>query len=316
MCYKKFDIKFLFIFLFPFYLFSQNIVEKEIAIYTYPDSLYGSLILNNNKTLCIIHPGSGPTDRNGNNDFGVESNYLMKLADSLSAHNISTFRFDKRGVGKSKDALVSEDSLTIYSYVNDLLLLIDYFSKPPYSFKNFVLIGHSEGALISTLAAQKSKKVKKLILLNGMGFRGDTIIKIQLSNLHENAKKIIFPIIDSLSKGKRVDNVPPMLSFLFRESVQNYMISFLSIDPAVELSKVNIPTLIIQGENDMQISISDANRLKSFKKDAELKFIPNMNHILVDAPNDKKLNTETYKNPNLPLSKDLIPTIVGFVIKK
>lgn len=316
MCYKKFDIKILFIFLFPFYLFSQNIVEKEIAIYTYPDSLYGSLILKNNKTLCIIHPGSGPTDRNGNNDFGVESNYLMKLADSLSARNISTFRFDKRGVGKSKDDLASEDSLNIYSYVNDLLIWIDYFSKPPYNFKNFVLIGHSEGALISTLAAQKSQKVKKLILLNGMGFRGDTIIKRQLSNLHENAKKIIFPIIDSLSKGKRVDNVPPMLSFLFRESVQNYMISFLSIDPAVELSKVNIPTLIIQGENDIQISVSDANRLKSFKKDAELKFIPNMNHILVDAPNDKKLNTETYKDPNLPLSKDLITRIVGFVIKK
>jgi len=313
---KKFNTKFLVFYLFPFLVFSQNIVEKEIAIYSYPDSLYGSLILKSKKTLCIIHSGSGPTDRNGNNDFGIENNFLKKLADSLSVYNISSFRFDKRGVGKSRDALISEDSLTIHSYVDDLLLWIDYFSKPPYNFKDFVLIGHSEGALISTLSAQKSKNVKKLVLLNGMGFRGDTIIKRQLSYLHESAKNIIFPIIDSLSNGKRVDNIPPILSFLFRESVQNYMISFLSIDPAVELSKINIPILIIQGENDIQISISDANRLKSFNNEAKLKIIPNMNHILVDAPNDKKLNVETYRDANLPLSKELIPTIVKFVFKK
>jgi len=142
MFYKKFDIKILFIFLFPFYLFSKNIVEKEIAIYTYHDSLYGSLISKNNKTLYIIHPGSVHTYKNGNNDFGSEINYLMKLADRLSAHNISTFRFDKIGVGKSKEALFSEDSLNIYSYVNGLIIWIDYFSKTLYNFKNFVSIGY------------------------------------------------------------------------------------------------------------------------------------------------------------------------------
>ncbi|HPQ09456.1 MAG TPA: alpha/beta hydrolase [Bacteroidia bacterium] len=314
MYYKKCSFLGLILF-YCLVAFSQNKQEKEIAIYAKPDSLYGTLLLGKSKFLCIFHSGSGPTDRNGNNSFGVETNYLSKLADSLYAHKISSFRYDKRGIGKSKDALESEDSLSIYTYVNDLLMWIDYFSKPPYKFKNFILIGHSEGALIVTLAAQKDKRVSKVILLSGAGYRADTLIKRQTANLHENARKIIYSMLDTLAAGKRIENVPPVLSMFFRESVQNYMISWLSIDPAVELSKLKIPALIIQGDNDIQVSVKDAERLHQHKKGAQLKIITGMNHILVDAPADKKSNFETYKNPDLPLSKELVPTIIQFLNK-
>ncbi len=296
-----------------FNFFTQN--EIEIKIPSIPDSLYGSLLKSKSRYLCIIHPGSGPTDRNGNNQYGGENNSLKKLADSLFFRGVSTYRYDKRGVGKSKDALYSEDSLQIQDYVKDLLLVIDFFSKKPFHYKEFVLIGHSEGALIVTLAAQKHKRVKKIILISGAGYRADTIIKRQMSFLAENAKKIIFPMIDTLASGKRIDNVPPILSMLFRESVQNYMISWLPIDPAEELSKVHQKVLIVQGDNDIQISVKDAERLKEFKKDAELRIISKMNHVLVDAPEDKKGNRETYNQPDLSLSKDLVPLIYDFLKK-
>lgn len=296
--------------------FAQKYSEKEIAIPAKPDSLYGTLIHSKNEYLCIFHPGSGPINRDGNDNFIVENNSIKKLSDSLEKHHISSFRYDKRGVGKSKNALESEDSVTIYTYVSDLLKVIDFFSKKPYKYKKIILIGHSEGALIATLAAQKSKKISKLILIAGAGYKADTILKRQLSYLHENAKKIIFPLIDTLASGKRVDNIPPTLSFFLRESVQNYIISWLSIDPAKELSKIKKPTIIIQGENDIQISVRDAERLKEFKKDAYLKIIPKMNHTLVDAPKERKENIETYRNTELALSKELVPTIVWFIKKK
>lgn len=315
MYYKKFSITLIFSIIF------LNIIaqykEKEIAIYTNPDSLYGTLLLTKNKNyLVIFHSGSGPTDRDGNNEYGGNNNSIKKLADSLAKYQIPSFRYDKRGIGKSKDALISEDSLTIQDYVKDLLMWIKFFSNKQYGFKNFILIGHSEGALISTLAAQKSEAVKKIILLAGAGYRADTIIKRQMSNLQDDAKKIIFSIIDTLAKGKKVENIPPILSSLFRESVQNYMISWLPIDPAIELSKLKIPALIIQGENDIQVSVKDAERLKEYKKDATLKIIPQMNHVLVDASKDKKENIKTYSNPDLSLSKELIPILKEFILKK
>lgn len=288
--------------------------EKELSIYANPDSLFGTLLIaKNKKCLVIFHSGSGPTDRDGNNEFGGNNNSIKRLADSLAKEGIPSFRYDKRGVGKSKDALISEDSLSIQDYVNDLLSWIKFFSNKPYRYKTIVLIGHSEGALIATFAAQKSNLVKKIILIAGAGYRADTIIKRQLSNVNENAKKIIFSIIDTLAKGKKVDNVPPILSTLFRESVQNYMISWLPIDPAIELSKLKTPVLIIQGENDIQVSIKDAERLKQHKKDATLKIIPKMNHILVDAPKEREENIKTYSNPDLPLSTELVPVIKNFI---
>ncbi|GIV27182.1 MAG: alpha/beta hydrolase [Bacteroidia bacterium] len=311
---KKYSLVF-FVFCLLQISFSQKTIEKEIAIAAHPDSLYGTLSIASKDYLCIIHAGSGPTDRNGNSEIGIECNYLKKIADSLAKNGISVFRFDKRGIGKSKDALEYEDSSTIQTYKSDLNTWINYFSNKPYKFKRIILIGHSEGALISTLVAQNNKKVKKLILISGPGFRLDTIIKRQLAYLHENAKKIIFPLIDTIASGKKVENIPPMLNMLFRESVQNYLISTLSIDPAVELEKIKIPTLIVQGTNDIQVSVDNAYRLKEHCKNCELKIIENMNHVLVDAPKDRKSNIETYSNPDLTLSKDLIHTIIKFIKK-
>lgn len=316
MFYKKCKRYFLLCGMFWYLqLSAQQIKEIAISIPAKPDSLYGTLLLSHSKQLCIIHAGSGPTDRDGNNDFGGENYCLKKLADSLAQHHISVFRYDKRGVGKSKDALESEDSLTINNYVNDLVQWIDFFSKSPYKFKEIILLGHSEGGLIATLAAQQCPKIKKLILLASAGFRADTILKRQLSYIHEDAKKIIFPLFDSLAAGKRIENVPPILSMFFRESVQNYMMSWLSIDPAKELSKIKIPVLIIQGENDLQVSVKDAERLAEFKKDVILNIVPEMNHILVDAPKERKANIETYNKSDLPLSKELVPSIIIFLQK-
>lgn len=312
MFFKKNNFLLILFLIFRLPFFSQ---EKEIAIPCVPDSLYGTLLISNSKFLCIFHSGSGPTDRNGNSEIAGENNSLKKLADSLYNYGISSFRYDKRSVGKSRDVLLSEDSLNIFTYVNDLNSVIEYFSNPSYGFKNFVLIGHSEGALIVTLSAKKQSRVKKLVLIAGAGFRGDSILKRQMGNLVESARQIIFPLIDSVAAGKKVENVPPILSGIFRESVQNYLRSWMNIDPAVELSQCYQKCLIIQGANDLQISVRDAERLKQFKKDAELHIFPKMNHILVDATKERKENFETYSKPELPLSNGLIQTIIEFLKK-
>ena len=64
--------------------------------------LYGTLLSKNNgQKLAIIIAGSGPTDRNGNNPMGVAANSYKMIAEELAAQNIATFRYDKRGIGKS-----------------------------------------------------------------------------------------------------------------------------------------------------------------------------------------------------------------------
>src|SRR5687767_12086544 len=54
--------------------------------------------------VVVIIPGSGPTDRDGNNPLGVKATPYRLLAEKLSALGVATLRVDKRGMFASKAA--------------------------------------------------------------------------------------------------------------------------------------------------------------------------------------------------------------------
>lgn len=70
------------------------------------------------KATMLILPGSGPTDREGNNPLGVAASPYRMLADELSVRSIATIRIDKRGLFGSK-AAGDPNAVTIGTYVHD-----------------------------------------------------------------------------------------------------------------------------------------------------------------------------------------------------
>jgi fermentation-respiration switch protein FrsA (DUF1100 family) len=91
------------------------------------------------------------------------------------------------------------------------------------------------------------------------------------------------------------------------------MISWIKYNPSVEISKLKIPVLIIQGATDLQVPPENAKLLKAAKPDARIKIFENMNHVLKESSSDPQANTATYKNPDLPLKSGLMEEIVKFV---
>ena len=61
--------------------------------------------------VVLIVPGSGPTDRDGNNPIGVTSAPYRLLAEALGAKGVSTVRIDKRGLGGSKAAVDNRQAI-------------------------------------------------------------------------------------------------------------------------------------------------------------------------------------------------------------
>ena len=105
-----------------------------------------------------------------------------------------------------------------------------------------------------------------------------------------------------------------MLYSLFRPSVQPYLISWIKYDPQVEIKKLTIPVLIIQGTNDIQVSVNDAKLLAKAKPSAKLVLIKNMNHIFRTLEStDKAANAATYNDASLPISDELVTTITSFI---
>ena len=286
--------------------------DTTIILHSSSGDLFGTLTRptsgKNNLPLVVFVSGSGPTDRDGNTPFG-KNNLLKQLADSLSLSGSSSFRFDKRGVGESKNAIQKEQDLLFDTYINDLVEWVSLLKKA-FNYKKVTIAGHSEGSLIGMIAA---KQADKFISLSGAGRSADLILKEQLAANGPKILEIATPIIDSLKNGLLVKDVNPMLNSIFRASVQPYIISWFKRNPQNEIAALNIPILIVQGTTDLQVSVDDANLLHKANLKSKLEIIPNVNHLFKNAPTDRQENLKTYSNPDLAVSHELIDIIKTFI---
>jgi len=296
-------------------IFPAHPGEKEIEITSAAGSkLYGTLLSKNNQQpLAIIIAGSGPTDRNGNSTISPPTNEYRMLAYSLDSQNIATFRYDKRGIAKSADAMMKESDLVFDDYVKDAERIFDYLHDT-LGFKNIYFIGHSEGSLIAMLASEK-KKAKGYISVAGAGRPIDEILQEQMQKqpLPDSVKKQIPVIFTQLKKGQEVNNVPPQLNALFRKSIQPYLISWLKYSPQKEIKKLNCPILILQGSCDLQVQETDAKNLHEANKKSTLDIISNMSHTLKNAGENCVDENKTYTDGSMPLDQTLVKDIVSFI---
>jgi len=262
--------------------------------------------------VVLIIAGSGPTDRNGNSIAGVNSNSYKILADSLLQYGIASVRYDKRGIAESKDAGTKEEDLRFTDLVNDAADWIKLL-KTEKRFKSIIVLGHSEGSLIGMVASEKAA-ASKYISVAGPGIPAADIIKKQLLSQPQNIQDLCVPRLDSLAAGKMLSNVPPVLYSLFRPSVQPYMINWFQYDPRVEIAKLKIPVLILNGTTDIQVSVDDANQLHEACKQSKLVIVEGMSHLLKAAPTDRTKNIALYNTtPNAPIKTELVQAVLKFI---
>lgn len=277
--------------------------------------LHGTMInARNSDPVVLIVPGSGPTDRDGNNPMGVKSDAYRMLAEGLSEERISSVRIDKRGMFGSRNA--GDPNVTSpQAYVDDIHAWIDAI-KVERGSKCVFLLGHSEGALMVSLAAEGRRDVCGLILVSGMGRKMGDVIRDQLKANPANAPVLdqALGAIGELEAGRHVDtaNMHPALLPLFNPRVQDYLMAMFAIDPVEAVRKAKTDTLIMQGERDLQVSVADARLLDKAPK-TKLRLIAHMNHVLKDAPEDRAGNLATYSDPTLPLSRDVVKYVRRFV---
>lgn len=299
-----------FIFLFSAMLgFAQTPTIKEIAI---DPQLLGDLYTTTtqNENLVIIVPGSGPTNRNGNNYMGLKGNSYKMLATALTAHQLDVFTYDKRLIAQIKANQIKEEDGRFEDGVADLALIVDYFA-PQYA--HITLVGHSEGALLANLLANKSTKVKKFVSLQGPGTTADQIIYEQIMQQFPALGPKVIEINAALKKGETVEHTPSMLQALYRPSVQPYLISWIQYDPSVELAKIKQPALIIDGDKDVQVSIQQGDLLSQANPKAKRVTLKNMNHVLKQIDKEED-NLKSYGDPSFPLHPELVSTLVSFIL--
>jgi len=280
-----------------------------------PAPLHGTLLLPDSAGLSpalLLVAGAGPVDRDGNLP-GLANDSLRLLAEALADRGIATLRADKRGVGTSHAAAPDESVLRLDAYVRDAAHWLLAMCGDPH-LSRVGLLGHGEGALIATLAAQVSP-VDRLVLVAGAGVPAGPLILRQLVDAGMPAEQVAAAraIIGRLLRGETVVDVPDALAGLFRPSVQPYVTSWLLRDPVVELVAVRCPVLVVQGMADLQVRKSDALLLAAARPSADLLLIPGVNHVLKAPAEGRAANLATYAEPLLPVAAEVADGIAAFV---
>ena len=99
---------------------------------------------------------------------------------------------------------------------------------------------------------------------------------------------------------------------MYAEQNQPFLIDWMKYNPQTEIAKLKLPILIINGTKDIQVGVENAELLHKAVPSSQKVIIENMNHIFKEITKDEQ-NMASYNNPDLPIQKELVTTIVNFI---
>ena len=171
--------------------------------------------------------------------------------------------------------------------LDDLGNVIDWVSensdiKSEIDLNEIYLIGHSRGAGIVLLKSDEDSRAKKVISLAGVSDYKSRFPKNEKLQEWEE-KKVYF-----VKNGRTHQEMPHFYQF-FRDFEKNE--KRLNIKKATQ--NLEIPLLIIHGNNDASVSINEAKNLHKWNSKSTFKIIENSNHVFgTSHPWDKERVSE------------------------
>ena len=265
--------------------------EEEISVSRSWGKLSGTLTVpdEGSDAAVLIIAGSGSTDRNGNSGSGLMTNTYYMLARALEKEGIASLRYDKQGIGGSRyqdpELYKQEDRLRLPDYIADA----------------------------------EAPDVAAVISLAGAGYPIDEILQFQLTRelISYNPGLIlnVQSILSRLKQGKTTEDIPAILQGIFRPSVQPYLISWMQYDPREVIRQVKQPVLIVNGDNDIQISADNAEALAQARPDADKVIIEGMTHLLKqsEVTDPQRQKTTIYMDAAAPVSEKLVSVMADFI---
>jgi len=269
---------------------------------------------NSKVPALLLLAGSGPTDRDGNQPPAMMTNLLKQIAQALANKGIASLRYDKRGMDANAAELPKQLSqygefFTWENFVGDAAAAYRLLREQPEVDPARVgILGHSEGgilALDSAGALRAEAPPAVLILVSTPGRSMEAVITDQLRSLLKRQGATPEQTDFYLAANHRISgviqttgqvplDVPAGLAALYPGYLGKFLKSELAIDPCKLAAEFPGPILIMNGEQDTQVSPKlDASALDSALKkrpidDHSLVIVPNASHNLkiIKAPDD------------------------------
>jgi hypothetical protein len=258
-------------------------IAEEVQVKTPAGhTLAGTLTLP--KSASRTHPvsaivtitGSGPQDRDEN--IGLSGfRPFRQIADALARRGIAVLRMDDRGTGASGGTFKGSTSA---DFAEDVRAGLAYLrTRPEIRADRLAVLGHSEGALIAPMVAEKEPTLRAIVLLAGIAQPGRTALHFQLKNQIEHNTKLTPEMREA-----QIAEIPKRIDAMM--AADPWMKFFLTYDPASTMRRVKTPVLILTGSHDQQavpeqVALMEAAFKEGGNKDVTARVLPDLNHLFV-----------------------------------
>ncbi len=245
----------------------------------------------------LLLPGSGAVNRDGNAPPVLTNAMYEQLAYDLGCQGYAVLRIDKLGIGASTgDANLA----TLQTYAQDAAAWMALLRASPGVDRGRVgLVGHSEGGLVALYATAKGfVHPAVLVLLESPGIPMGRLVVDQLARLarlrgaapaqvaatQEQAQQAIQAIRESTGptlalEGGLAKN-PVAAAFAHAAGLLR---SEIDQDPAALAASIDVPMLVVQGGQDVQVLPRNGVALAKAAPHVTYLYFPYLEHDLYET---------------------------------
>jgi dienelactone hydrolase len=269
--------------------------------------------------VILVH-GSGPHDRD---ETVGGTRVFQDLAQGLASRGIAVLRYDKRTKTYQKELAGTRDMTLKDEVLDDAVAALAVLRRTAGvdQAKLFVL-GHSLGAVLAPRIALLDEKTAGIILLAAPSRPMSEVVHDQVEALAgpraSEAQKATAPALrreaDALADLYAGRSPASAAATIFGASPA-YWLELKSQTPAVALSRLGLPVLVLQGGRDYQVSMKDfagwERALKGVPR-ATLKAYPKLNHLFVAGEGPSA--PAEYEKPG-HVDREVVEDIAAFVMR-
>ncbi|MDX1993384.1 MAG: alpha/beta hydrolase [bacterium] len=273
----------------PDYVDPDTFNEQDITIGEGEWELPGTLTLPEGEgpfpAVVIVH-GSGPNDRDGT--LSANTPY-RDLAQGLATQGIAVLRYDKRTLVYQSQLAASTEAFTIDDEITDdaLAAVAALREVDVVDTERIFIMGHSLGAVLTPRIGANDEALAGLILLAAPARAFDVTLREQIEyilsiNPDNQQMGTILALADRLQAIR--EGADAAAVFEGNEAQATYWRSLLEYDAVATAQSLDLPMLILQGERDYQVTMTDFDMWQeALSADQRVTFrsYPALNHLFM-----------------------------------
>jgi dienelactone hydrolase len=279
----------------PLYVVRNTFKEVETGVPS-PDGPLGATLCVPEgdgpfPALVLVH-GSGPNDR----DETIGPNKPFRdLAWGLASKGIAVLRYEKRTKQYAAKLVARLSTFTVSDEtVDDALAAVDLLRHTEkIDQRRIFVLGHSLGGMLVPMIGIRDADIAGFVVLAGAARHLEDLMLEQVTyiaglkgSLTEAEKNQIAETRKQVEKVKSLKASDAGSSKLIFNAPPSYWLDLKSYDPPEVAASLKQPMLILQGERDYQVTMTDFDRWKmglQGRKNVAFKAYPDLNHLFMEG---------------------------------